>query len=222
MRKLSTESNLTNKQAISSVVQLTDQSVYAAPRILSNELAKSLEIKQKSMTQLIRRHKTELGVIEFEKQRNRIIYHLTPTQAYMLLCSTRTNETTYRKRIETMNLIQSEITAIEREQAARQVLRVDSRNDNRDLNNLISQYYSGNNFAYMNFNDLLCRLTTGMNAKTFRQVHGLNKNQPIDDYLTKDEQVIKAKTEKHMMGLIEMHLTYKEIRALFETDKARS
>lgn len=211
----------TNDLLSKPMIELSDQSIYAVPTISSDTLASILNIKLKSMGQLIRRHKDELGVLRVEKRVNRKIYHLTQFQAYALLNSTRTNKDTYENRMRALATIIKQITATEQEQAVRQVLRINLKEDNADLQQAICDNFPENPFAYTNFYNLLYKTVTGLDVKALKKKREIKKNDNIIDYLTRDELIASRNIRKQLITLISMHLDYKEIKAILNKSRER-
>lgn len=70
-------------------------------------------------------------------------------------------------------------------------------------------------FQYKNFTDLIYKALFGMNAKELKLHLGLTKEQNIRDFLNANELEAVLQAERQVSTLIEMKLSYSDIKGIF-------
>ncbi|MCM3701411.1 BRO family protein [Paenibacillus macerans] len=68
---------------------------------------------------------------------------------------------------------------------------------------------------YQHYTELAYKTALGMNSKELRLMLGLKKGEKIRDHLTAEELEAVLKAERHISNLLQMHLSYHDIKAIF-------
>lgn len=68
---------------------------------------------------------------------------------------------------------------------------------------------------YQHYTEFAYKTALGMNSKELRLMLGLEKGEKIRDHLTAEELEAVLKAERQISTLLEMHLSYNDIKAIF-------
>lgn len=118
-----------------------------------------------------------------------------------------------------MDWVYDVIEAIRTGRISQQVLREAGITVRRTLTDSIRDYVedsSHKKFQYRNYTDLIYKNTLGKTAKEMREERGIGKDEKIRDFLSADELEAVLKAERQVSTLLEMQLSYHDIKAILE------
>lgn len=118
-----------------------------------------------------------------------------------------------------MDWVYDVIEAIRTGRISQQVLREAGITVRRTLTDSIRDYVEDSphkKFQYRNYTDLIYKNTLGKTAKEMREERGIGKDEKIRDFLSADELEEVLKAERQVSTLLEMQLSYHDIKAILE------
>jgi len=118
-----------------------------------------------------------------------------------------------------MDWVYDVIEAIRTGRISHQVLREAGITIRRTLTDSIRDYVEDSphkKFQYRNYTDLIYKNTLGKTAKEMREERGIGKDEKIRDFLSADELEEVLKAERQVSTLLEMQLSYHDIKAILE------
>lgn len=118
-----------------------------------------------------------------------------------------------------MDWVYDVIEAIRTGRISHQVLREAGITIRRTLTDSIRDYVEDSphkKFQYRNYTDLIYKNTLGKTAKEMREERGIGKDEKIRDFLSADELEAVLKAERQVSTLLEMQLSYHDIKAILE------
>lgn len=118
-----------------------------------------------------------------------------------------------------MDWVYDVIEAIRTGRISQQVLREAGITVRRTLTDSIRDYVEDSphkKFQYRNYTDLIYKNTLGKTAKEMREERGIGKDEKIRDFLSADELEAVLKAERQVSTLLEMQLSYHDIKAILE------
>lgn len=119
---------------------------------------------------------------------------------------------------EFMDWVYDILDAIRTGRISEQVLRQAGITIRRTLTDSIRDHVEespNKKFQYKNFTDLVYKVLFGMSAKQLRLHLGLTKEENIRDFLNADELEAVLQAERQVSTLIEMQLSYHDIKGIF-------
>lgn len=203
------------------LVFLEPNKMDAVPFTTSEVIAECAGIKHRAVRQLITKHETdfkEFGVLTFEMQkppagskggRPEVVYHLTEEQATLLM--------TYLKNTERVRTFKKELVrqfyAMRAELLKRRLRRAELKPIRRELTDII-QEVDDSRWAYKKYTDLAYKSSLGKNAAQLRKERDAPKKAKAVDYMTADEITAVSKRQCQIAVLLDMGLSYTEIKSI--------
>lgn len=203
------------------LVFLEPNKLDAVPFTTSEVIAECAGVKHRAVRQLITNHESdfkEFGVLTFEMQkppagskggRPEIVYHLTEEQATLLM--------TYLKNTERVRTFKKELVrqfyAMRAELLKRQLRRAELKPIRRELTDII-QEVDDSRWAYKKYTDLAYKSSLGKDAAQLRKARNAPKKAKAVDYMTADEIVAVSKRQCQIAVLLDMGLSYPEIKGI--------
>ncbi len=193
------------------------QSLKDEPYTTPEVIAEHTGIEYRSISDLIRRNKSELeyfGILRFEivkingRGRPKKVYHLNEQQATTLI--TFLDNTPQVKAFKVA--LVSEFFKLRDEKAKWQLQRLSEQPIKRALKEAIKNWKYNKPYMYSNVNNLLLKSVTGLDAKKLKETRGNAKTGL--DLLTVEEQQQYEEKERKAIAYIEAGFTYKQVKAL--------
>lgn len=202
------------------LVFLEPNRIDAVPFTTSEVIAEFAGVKRHAVQTLIQNHEAdfaEFGRVSFEMRpfltkggmQNVKVYHLNEEQATLLL--------TYLKNTERVRAFKKELVrqffAMRAELMKRRVYRMELKPIRRELTDVIQEVDDGR-WSYKKYTDLAYKAALGKNAAQLRKERNAPKKAVAVDYMTADEIAAVTKRQNQIAVLLEMGLSYDNIKAM--------
>lgn len=214
---------------MANLVFLKPNKLDSEPFTTSKVVAQGADIQHHTVTKLIQKHKAdfqEFGILRFEieeikgRGQPEKTYQLNEQQAILLI--------TYLKNTPPVRQFKKDLVQefyrMRRELTRRQIFRDAGKPIRRTLTDAIRD--SGEDgrmhgHAYGTYTDLAYKTATGKIARTLQKERGASAKAIATDFLTSDELSAYNKAEERLTVLLDMGLTYDQIKMLFlfQTEK---
>lgn len=183
-------------------------------------IADYAEISHHAINVLIDKHKSDLeefGILSFEmtkksagRGRSKKIFHLNEQQATLLI--------TYLSNTKTVRNFKKALVRqffdMRHELDRRKVYRELERPVRRSLTDAIKDWEYSNQWSYKTITDLICKTITGRSTKQLKKERAIDKPAAGTDIYTSDELAAYQKLETKVITLIDLGMTYKDIKAV--------
>ena len=188
------------------------------PFTLSTVIAECAKVQHRTVQRLIKKHKKSLerfGKVRFQitpsnSGQNIKAYELNEPQATLLITFMRNTD----KVIEFKENLVKAFYELRKEVYQLRLARELEKPKRRQLTDAIQAWPHVNQWSYKQFTDLLLKEVTGMNAKQLKAHHG--SESPSLDLLTLDQHQAYYDLENKVIVLIDLGLTYQEIKEMIQ------
>lgn len=194
------------------------QSLKDEPYTTPEVIAEHTGIEYRSISDLIRRNKSELeyfGILRFEivkingRGRPKKIYHLNEQQATTLI--TFLDNTPQVKAFKVA--LVSEFFKMRDELTKRKINRIEEKPLRKTLTNAVKEWEHRTDWSYNHISNLLYKAVTGMNAKQLKKARNPQSKASLD-VLTSEEQEQYKKLETRVIGYLLAQMTFDQIKAM--------
>ena len=204
------------------LVFLEPDKLDSEPFTTSKVVAECANIRHHTVTKLIQKHKTdfeEFGILRFKIEE--IKGRGQPEKSYQLNEQQATLLITYLKNTPPVRQFKKDLVQefyrMRRELTRRQIFRDAGKPIRRTLTDAIRD--SGEDgrmhgHAYGTYTDLAYKAATGKIARILRKERGASAKAIATDFLTSDELSAYNKAEERLTVLLDMGLTYDQIKTL--------
>ncbi|WP_162256530.1 MULTISPECIES: Rha family transcriptional regulator [Companilactobacillus] len=195
--------------------------ISAKPFTTSEILAKQMHISEETVMHRITQYKDRLehfGKIEFSSiidgnpkgGRPKKIVQLTEPQATLLI--------TFFKNTKVVADFKEELVKqfydMKRELTKREVYKELEKPVRRSLTDTIKEWEYSNQWSYKAITDLICKTITGKSTKQLKKARKIDNPAVATDIYTSDELAEYQKLETKVITLIDLGMTYKDIKAV--------
>lgn len=194
------------------------QSLKDEPYTTPEVIAEHTGIEYRSISDLIRRNKSELeyfGILRFEivkingRGRPKKVYHLNEQQATTLI--TFLDNTPQVKAFKVA--LVSEFFKMRDELTKRKINRIEEKPLRKTLTNAVKEWEHRTDWSYNHISNLLYKAVTGMNAKQLKKARNPQSKASLD-VLTSEEQEQYKKLETRVIGYLLAQMTFDQIKAM--------
>lgn len=203
---------------MSDLVFLDPNKIDAIPFTTSDVIATYAQISHHAVQQMISKHENSLrafGIIAFEMRkldgrgRPETIYHLNEEQATLLITFLKNTEPVIRFKVELVR----QFYAMRSELIKRRIERTGLKPIRRELTDVI-QEVDESKWAYKKYTDLAYKSSIGKNAAQLRKERSAPHSATAIDYMTADEIASVAKRQSQISVLLEMGMSYEQVKAM--------
>lgn len=194
------------------------QSLKDEPYTTPEVIAEHTGIEYRSISDLIRRNKSELeyfGILRFEivkingRGRPKKVYHLNEQQATTLI--TFLDNTPQVKSFKVALVAQ--FFKMRDELTKRKINRIEEKPLRKTLTDAIKEWEHRTDWSYNHISNLLYKAVTGMNAKQLKKARNPQSKASLD-VLTSEEQERYKKLETRVIGYLLAQMTFSQIKAM--------
>lgn len=194
------------------------QSLKDEPYTTPEVIAEHTGIEYRSISDLIRRNKSELeyfGILRFEivkingRGRPKKVYHLNEQQATTLI--TFLDNTPQVKAFKVA--LVSEFFKMRDELTKRKINRIEEKPLRKTLTDAVKEWEHRTDWSYNHISNLLYKAVTGMNAKQLKKARNPKAKASLD-VLTSEEQEQYKKLETRVIGYLLAQMTFDQIKAM--------
>lgn len=194
------------------------QSLKDEPYTTPEVIAEHTGIEYRSISDLIRRNKSELeyfGILRFEivkingRGRPKKVYHLNEQQATTLI--TFLDNTPQVKSFKVALVAQ--FFKMRDELTKRKINRIEEKPLRKTLTNAVKEWEHRTDWSYNHISNLLYKAVTGMNAKQLKKARNPQSKASLD-VLTSEEQEQYKKLETRVIGYLLAQMTFGQIKAM--------
>lgn len=194
------------------------QSLKDEPYTTPEVIAEHTGIEYRSISDLIRRNKSELeyfGILRFEivkingRGRPKKIYHLNEQQATTLITFL---DNTPQVKAFKVSLV-SEFFKMRDELTKRKINRIEEKPLRKTLTDAVKEWEHRTDWSYNHISNLLYKAVTGMNAKQLKKARNPQAKASLD-VLTSEEQEQYKKLETRVIGYLLAQMTFSQIKAM--------
>lgn len=203
-----------------SLVFLEPNRLDAVPFTTSEVIAEFADVKRHAVQSLIQKHESdfaEFGRVAFEMRPLQTKGGVQEVKVYLLNEEQATLLMTYLKNTERVRTFKKELVrqfyAMRTELLNRKDRRAELKPIRRELTDVVKEV-GGGRWAYKQYTDLAYKSTLGLNAAQLRKQRNAPKKATAVDYMTADEIAAVTKRQGQFAVLIEMGLSYQQIKAL--------
>lgn len=194
------------------------QSLKDEPYTTPEVIAEHTGIEYRSISDLIRRNKSELeyfGILRFEivkingRGRPKKVYHLNEQQATTLI--TFLDNTPQVKSFKVALVAQ--FFKMRDELTKRKINRIEEKPLRKTLTDAIKEWEHRTDWSYNHISNLLYKAVTGMNAKQLKKARNPKVKASLD-VLTSEEQEQYKQLETRVIGYLLAQMTFDQIKAM--------
>lgn len=194
------------------------QSLKDEPYTTPEVIAEHTGIEYRSISDLIRRNKSELeyfGILRFEivkingRGRPKKVYHLNEQQATTLI--TFLDNTPQVKSFKVALVAQ--FFKMRDELTKRKINRIEEKPLRKTLTDAVKEWEHRTDWSYNHISNLLYKAVTGMNAKQLKKARNPQAKASLD-VLTSEEQEQYKKLETRVIGYLLAQMTFDQIKAM--------
>lgn len=194
------------------------QSLKDEPYTTPEVIAEHTGIEYRSISDLIRRNKSELeyfGILRFEivkingRGRPKKVYHLNEQQATTLI--TFLDNTPQVKSFKVALVAQ--FFKMRDELTKRKINRIEEKPLRKTLTDAVKEWEHRTDWSYNHISNLLYKAVTGMNAKQLKKARNSQAKASLD-VLTSEEQEQYKKLETRVIGYLLAQMTFDQIKAM--------
>ncbi|MDU8986939.1 Rha family transcriptional regulator [Ligilactobacillus animalis] len=194
------------------------QSLKDEPYTTPEVIAEHTGIEYRSISDLIRRNKSELeyfGILRFEivkingRGRPKKVYHLNEQQATTLI--TFLDNTPQVKSFKVALVAQ--FFKMRDELTKRKINRIEEKPLRKTLTDAIKEWEHRTDWSYNHISNLLYKAVTGMNAKQLKKARNPQSKASLD-VLTSEEQEQYKQLETRVIGYLLAQMTFGQIKAM--------
>lgn len=194
------------------------QSLKDEPYTTPEVIAEHTGIEYRSISDLIRRNKSELkyfGILRFEivkingRGRPKKVYHLNEQQATTLI--TFLDNTPQVKSFKVALVAQ--FFKMRDELTKRKINRIEEKPLRKTLTDAIKEWEHRTDWSYNHISNLLYKAVTGMNAKQLKKARNPKAKASLD-VLTSEEQEQYKQLETRVIGYLLAQMTFGQIKAM--------
>lgn len=194
------------------------QSLKDEPYTTPEVIAEHTGIEYRSISDLIRRNKSELeyfGILRFEivkingRGRPKKVYHLNEQQATTLI--TFLDNTPQVKSFKVALVAQ--FFKMRDELTKRKINRIEEKPLRKTLTDAIKEWEHRTDWSYNHISNLLYKAVTGMNAKQLKKARNPQSKASLD-ILTSEEQEQYKQLETRVIGYLLAQMTFGQIKAM--------
>lgn len=194
------------------------QSLKDEPYTTPEVIAEHTGIEYRSISDLIRRNKSELeyfGILRFEivkingRGRPKKVYHLNEQQATTLI--TFLDNTPQVKSFKVALVAQ--FFKMRDELTKRKINRIEEKPLRKTLTDAIKEWEHRTDWSYNHISNLLYKAVTGMNAKQLKKARNPQSKASLD-VLTSEEQEQYKQLETRVIGYLLAQMTFSQIKAM--------
>lgn len=194
------------------------QSLKDEPYTTPEVIAEHTGIEYRSISDLIRRNKSELeyfGILRFEivkingRGRPKKVYHLNEQQATTLI--TFLDNTPQVKSFKVALVAQ--FFKMRDELTKRKINRIEEKPLRKTLTDAVKEWEHRTDWSYNHISNLLYKAVTGMNAKQLKKTRNPKVKASLD-VLTSEEQEQYKQLETRVIGYLLAQMTFDQIKAM--------